>query len=124
MASDTARDKLADLLKPLLPATWVIVPFARNLTRTDKTVVMLHATEIRPAPAAPMGAVEVDYVVSVTSFQTDSTEAQKELDDSVTDLTLALSGQSWVSFRTATPTTVSDYFAWDVNITVISRKEA
>jgi hypothetical protein len=124
LASDTARDALANLLGPLLPDSWVVAPYARTIERIDKTVVMLHATEIRPAPAAPGSSVEVDYVVSVTSPKTDETVAQTALDDDVTTLCLALGSTSWVIFRNATPTTVSSYFAWDVNITVISRKDA
>ena len=124
MASDTARDQLAKLLEPLLPDGWVLAPYAKDPGRVDGVLVMLHATEVRPAPSAPGGAVEVDYTVSVSVPQVDTVVAQSALDDDVTTLTLALAGAPWVMFRNATPSTVYSRFGWDVNITVISRKDS
>lgn len=117
MASDTARDKLAEQLKEHLPHEWVIVPYSKTLERIDKTVVMLHATEIRQSAAA-QGVVEVDYTISVTSPLTDSDRATAALDDDVLTLILTLQAKApGLLFRNATPTTVSDYFAWDINTT-------
>lgn len=120
----TARDRLAEHLKPLLPASWVIKPYSKELERIDKTVVMLHATEIRPAVAAPGSGLEVDYSISVTTPLMDSDAATAALDDDVTDLSLALWSTPWLMYRNANPSLVSNRYAWDINITVITRKDA
>jgi hypothetical protein len=119
----TARDKLAGLLKPLLPRGWAIVPYARNLDALSRTTVMLHATAIRPAPAAPQGAVEVDYVVSVITHLTEPTKASEALDENVLDLMHALDSADWLLIKEATPTEFQKQLAWDITITVITRKD-
>jgi hypothetical protein len=118
----TTREQLAAELKPLLPRTWKIIPYARNLDDANQTRVMLHATDIHPAPA--MGALETDYTITVISPKADPTGAQTDLDDDVLNVLHALDGITWLMFRNASPTVVQDYLSWDINITVITRKDA
>lgn len=117
----TTRQQLVSHVKPLLPRGWKIVPYSRNLDRLAQTTVMFHATEIRPGTS--QGTHEVDFVVSISSPKTDSTNAQIDLDDDVLALVHALDTLPWLMFRQATPTTVQDALSWDVTVTVITRKD-
>ena len=121
-ADQSTRQKLTATLTPLLPKAWKIVPYSRNLDTVERTTVMLHATEIRPAPSAA-GALETDFVISIVSAKADPTAAQEDLDDDVIALVLDLSSMG-VIVRQATPTVVQNNLSWDITITVIARKDA
>ena len=121
-ASQTPREQLAGHLAPLLPKTWKLVPYSRNLDRLESTTVMLHATEIRRGIA--LGALEVDFTISVSSPKSDPTSAQTDLDDDVLALVHKVASTSWLLFRNATPTVVQDFLSWDLTVTVITREDA
>lgn len=124
MAENTTRDQLAAQLRERIPASWVIVPFSRNLDALAKTTVMLHATEIRPSSAA-QGVLEVDYTISVISPLADVTEAQAQLDDDVLALLLSLQSDApGLVFKDAQPALVQNFLSWDISTTIHARKDA
>jgi hypothetical protein len=120
----TSREQLVDLLRPLLPKTWKLVPFSRGLDTPSQVTVMVHATAIRDAPAAPQGALETEFTLSVIDPQTDPERAQGALDDEVLELIHALKAVPFLIWESAEPTLVQDSLSWDIKTTVITRKDA
>ncbi|MET4053588.1 hypothetical protein ABID81_002966 [Frigoribacterium sp. PvP054] len=122
MSDKTTRQQLADALKPALPAAWVLVPYSRNLDVLSKVTVMLHASRIERAPAAPMGALVSQFTITVIDPQDDPTRAWGALDDEVMELIFALD-ELGVQWTAAEPVLVQNNLGWEITIDIVSRKE-
>lgn len=125
MSADlTVREQLVEHLMPLLPATWVVVPYSRNLDSPSRPTLMVHATTIRRAPAAPQGALETEYTLTVIEPQADPTRAQGALDDELLQLITALEAIPYLMWDSAEPVLFQEFYAWDIKTTVITRKDS
>jgi hypothetical protein len=118
----TAREQLVEALRPLLPPTWVVVPFSRNLDVISHPTVMVHASRIERSPAAPLSKHIVTFTVTVLDPQKDPTRGQGALDDEVNELIFALDQITFANFLSAEPSFVQDYLGWDVALEVITGK--
>lgn len=120
----TVRSDLAALLKPLLPKTWKIVPFAEDYTVGTHHVVMLVPQTITRAPEAPMGVLRHTYNVIVIEPKTDPEKAEDSLDDAVGQLLHAIEVTPGIGFSEATRTVWNDSNpSWDISMSVYSQKE-
>lgn len=77
----TPRQQLVDAITPLLPTTWKLIPYQRNVDTVNVPTVMIKQATIAPLPQAPLGALTVDYVATLISPHTDVEKAEAQLDD-------------------------------------------
>jgi len=96
------RTGVTDALKPLLPATWQIVPFAKNLDAITRPVVMLQLEEVQRHPDAPNGARLITYSLLIIEPKNDPGPADDSLDANVINLIDAIDktpGLRWTSAK-------------------------
>lgn len=118
------RHELADVLRPLLPAGWRIVPYERDIDPPSATVVMIRQKRLRFDERA--GRLVAVLILSIISPHTDDTAAAEDaLDDGVNDLLDALLRVAEVRIPSATKTRFGKvkYAAWDIDVeAIIERK--
>lgn len=121
----TVRNDLVQLLTPLLPNTWKIVPTNQNLDVLSQTVVQLKQQSMRPLPAAPTARLEVTYVATVISRHTDIVRAERDLDESVLKFIIALDQLQDVLWSDATKVMANDdkNLAYDITLTIHAKKD-
>lgn len=118
----TPRQTLTGILTGLLPRTWRIVPDERTTDVPSKTKVTLKLSTIRPLPAAPNGAHEIEFVVTVTSRLTDMAKAEDDLDDALVTFTYVLD-EAGIAWSEARKVMDKDRLAYDITLTLTSTKE-
>ncbi|SEM73404.1 hypothetical protein [Cryobacterium luteum] len=116
------RHVLAELLKPLLPLAWRIVPYQVTLDSPATVVVMLKQTRIERTAAAPQGAHDIGFTVTISSPHDDFEKAEDALDDQVNTLIHALDGLG-IAWTTAEKVLDGTRLAYDITLTLISKKE-
>lgn len=121
----TAREELRDFLTPLLPAGWRLVPYADSLDTPDAPTVMLHATTVTRAPAAPLGSFLTTFVASVIEPAIDPQQAEGLLDDELAEFLAALDSASTIVWTSAERVVfgLSELPAWDITLQVITTKD-
>lgn len=120
----TARQQLIEALTPELPETWTVIPYARNVDVLSRPTVMVHVTSIRTLPAAPLGALETEFTITIMDPLSDPSRAQGALDDEVAELIFALRTLTFLRFESAEPTFVQDYLSWDVKVITHTNRKA
>lgn len=123
MVDITPRAWLDAALSPLLPATWKIIPFQKELSTFTAPVVILKQSAITRLPEAPEGAHVVEFTVTVASPHVDREKAEDQLDDNVNALIHAIDtlGIGWT--RADKVAIDNTYIGWDINLSVTSTKE-
>lgn len=116
------RAVLAALLKPLLPTGWKIIDSHRNVDVVRVTTVKLRQLKITRAPAAPDGAHDIEFTVTVTTPFTDPAKAEDDLDGSVNALLHALD-ENRILWTDATKVLDNDHLAYDITVTLTSTKD-
>lgn len=118
------RKALEAQLKPLLPRTWRIVPYQRNLDTIAHTTVMFKQTAIDKLPQAPQGVLIVDLTLTIISHFTDTVKAEDDLDDAVLELCLAMDANPHVIYGRADKVMFDDtHLAYDITIQTTARKD-
>ncbi|GAB3118409.1 hypothetical protein [Glaciibacter psychrotolerans] len=113
------RKDLAALLKPLLPRTWKIVEHQTTTDVLTVTKVTLKQLRIVRTPAAPQGAHDIEFIVTITSALTDPARAEDELDDQVNMLIHALD-RAGIPWSSAAKVLDGDSLAYDITLTLTS----
>ena len=86
MPRQTVRGWVEAQLKPLLPSTWRLVPYQRNLDEVDRVTVMLRLQRVVKLPEAPGGAYQAEWTLTIIQPGQDVTRGQKMLDQQVFEL--------------------------------------
>jgi|GEM_PF-2893902 len=92
MPRQTVRGWVESKLKPLLPRTWKLVPYQRNLDEVDQTTVMLRLQRVTKLPEAPGGAYLAEWTMTVIHPGQDVIRGQKMLDQQLFELLDAILG--------------------------------
>lgn len=122
-ADEAPRHSLKAALEPLLPSTWRIIPYQKNIDKPDTTVVMFKQSEIRPDPKARLTHVLIDMIATIICPLTDQARAEDELDDDVLALVFALH-KSRIAWTTATKVAwAAGTIAYDVSLTLSARRK-
>jgi hypothetical protein len=123
-ASQAPRHALRAALKPIIPETWKIIPYQRDVGVLSQTIVMFKQGAIRPLPAAPIKALQVDMTATIVSPLSDTARAEDELDDDVLSLTFALDelGILWTEARKVLFN--DSNLAYDIDIQLEASKKA
>lgn len=117
------RKALAALLRPKLPRAWKIIPYQTNIDTPDRVVVMLKLESIVRTPAAPLGAHDVKFVVTIVSPLTDVEKAEDALDAQV-DALLHKLDELGIAWTIAEKVKFDDqHLAFDISLTLTSTKE-
>jgi len=123
-AEKTVRQELADLLKPILPKGWVIVPNERAVEGTSHPVLRLSQQSLERHPQAPMGAHLVTFMATVIIPGADYVRSEDVLDDAVNAFLFAvdsLPGGS-VAWGTADKKFFEDALGYEISLTVTVQK--
>lgn len=124
MAYSHPRTVLKELLKPLLPNTWRIIPHETNPDVQNTTVVMLKQESIDRNPAAPQGAHDITFTVTIESPLEGLERAEDILDDQVNLLIHKIDdlGIAWTTAKKVLAPS-SGRLAYDITLTLTSNKE-
>ncbi len=115
----SARTELAEALKPLLPARWVIVPSVRNVDRITVPHVILNASRIEPGPRS--GSLITTFAVSIVEPRQDVDAAENALDEEVAQFIAALLDIEWCHWTPANKSVFEDnYLAWTFDLETIT----
>jgi hypothetical protein len=125
-AEKTTREQLVEALAPLLPKSWKVVPFSRNLDTIAAPTVMVHASRIEKMPEAPGARHTVTFTVSVFDPHDDPSRAQGALDDEVIALIFALDTIRYVKWTSAEASQLGQDgpLGWDITLELSTKKEA
>jgi hypothetical protein len=123
----STRTQIADRLRGLLPAEWLVLATAREFDMPDGTVpavVAVQRSQIAPAPNYAGAWIETFDVWLITTSQVDDPSLEDDL-DALLDTTLeAVDGDRAIALETATRTTYGDrqLHAWQIAIQSISER--
>lgn len=114
----TARQQVADAIKPVLPKSWRLVPYLTTFDALDRVVLMLNPTKVERFPQAPQGTFAITFEATVLHPSKDEAKSLAALDDDVLETIAALDTIAAVNFTDASPVSYSNYFGWLVTFTV------
>lgn len=125
----SAFQTVADAIEQLLPEGWNFTPFEPTSELPDVTTATLKIRNVSRLPAAPLGAYQVEWILTVTSPYPSRERADKELADDLIDFLTNLDTEpslSWIGWTSATKTVGDDLdrLAYDITLTTHTKKEA
>jgi hypothetical protein len=125
-ASTSPREMLATFLAPLLPSGWRITTNEKPLDGIHGTVLQLNQRRIIRTPGAPLGAHDIEFVVTVSMpYNADYQAAEDALDDGISALLFALddlAGGIW-SEADKTIDSQTNRLTYQITLTVTVSKE-
>lgn len=129
MADVNLREFITDALKPLLPPSWTLIPYPRNIDVITKPVAMLKLQTVKRTEAAPQGARTLSYILTVIEPKSDPKAGQDSLDDELIDLLNAIDQLNNVVWKTAERVSFGDpnepgLPAYDITLEISITKEA
>jgi hypothetical protein len=120
--SSNPRDRLAEILRPLIPETWGIEKHTVKTVGTlSKPTVFLDYAGLRPLEEAPLGNLVYELEATVVSHLTDYGKAEEMLDPGALTLARSLDSSTEVSWSRADKRQVQEsYLGWVFTIQLIS----
>lgn len=119
-----ARAYLVAHLAPLLPKTWKLVSTDRNLDVINRITVVLKLQEISRTAAAPRGALTSSWVATIITPKTLPEAAERDLDEAIIDLLLALDGIPQIRWTTASRVLWNaEHQAFDITLESFNAKD-
>lgn len=117
----SVRDDLVSELRTAAGPGVHVIPWQDSADELDRITIMVKQVSLEPLPAAPAGALQVNYVVTIASASIDAQTAETELDEFVPALLADLAPLSWFAWTTATKVLFqSTHLAYDVDAFVIA----
>jgi len=110
---------VADAISGVLPDGWKFTGFEPSADLPDVTSVTLKVRSVRRLPAAPIGHLEVDWILTVTSPYPSRERADPQLFDDLLDFIAALDTiPGWFAWTEANKTVGDDLdrLAYDITI--------
>lgn len=114
----SAREQITEVVAPLLPTAWKLVPYIDSFDQLSQVTVMLHASRIEPHPVTSASAFQLTFEATVADPQKDASRVWDALDDEVMELIAALDAVDSLGFVSAEPLAIGNAFAWNVTFTV------
>lgn len=125
-----AYDLIVETLSGILPDGWKFTDYEpANEELPEVTLLTLKIRSMNRLPAAPLGAMQIDWVLTITSGITSRESADPALAEDVYDFLVLLDstpGLSWLSWTNATKVTASDTYdrlAYDITLTMTTNKK-
>ncbi|WP_144719244.1 hypothetical protein [Agrococcus jejuensis] len=120
-----AREYVAATLRDHLPKSWLVIDVESAPDTLDRTMVRVRNERVRRAADAPLGAYDHTLLVRITSHHDDQPKAERDLEDSLSDLLAVIEdhlGSAWdEAEKVLDPDT--NTLAWDVPVHVITTRE-
>lgn len=116
----TLRKQLSDRLRPLIPKAYTLRPNATQLEQLSGRVLLVKQLRLEPSPAAPVGSLTVEFVLTLVTPLTSPQAAEDQLDDDVTEIVTALDqldDVTWTSAEKVTAGPSDNYLAYDIRLT-------
>ncbi len=123
----SAYQLLADAVEGVLPEGWRLVGYEPIADVPDVTSVTLKIRTVTRLPAAPVGAYQVDWILTVTSPYPSRETADPALFDDLLDFLGALDDIGpWLGWVEATKTVGDDLerLAYDITVRTHTSKGA
>lgn len=119
------RAQLKELLEPLIPDDWRIIPEQRVPEVIERVTVILKLLELVRLPEAPMSHLANSFTVTIASpYVVEQGKAEDQLDDAVRELITALDQMLTVSWSLARKVLVNEKnLGWDITLTMTTKKE-
>lgn len=119
----TIRAQLSELLGPLIPKSWTLISEQRDPGVIARTTVIVKQDRIEKLPEAPLGSLQVSFILTVLTPHEDTSRAEDALDDSVLELTTALDSLAGTNWTSAQKVVAGDYLGYDIALTLITKKD-
>lgn len=122
-----ARDDLVTILQAVLPPSYSIEPYARNVGAIAAPVVMLRLDEFRQSKYAN-GHWDVDAALLLVGPTVEPGNADEDLEDVLEDVLFAIGKSDNLVWTTAKRATYGDpdpmYPAFEITIQITTTKES
>lgn len=123
----STRTQIADRLRGLLPAEWLVLATAREFDQPDGTVpavVAVMRSQIQPAPNYAGAWIETFDVYLITTSQVDDESLEDDLDALLDQALEAIDSDGAIALQQATRTTYGDrgLHAWQIALQSISER--
>lgn len=124
----SAYDQLKTALESIIPSTWKFIPFEALDDRADVVAVTMKVSKIRQLPAAPVGSLQVDWVLTLTSQYTSRETADPQLFDDLIEFVIDLDTHPDLGFLAWTEATKTvagealDRLAYDITVQTHANK--
>lgn len=125
----SAYQQMKTALEGILPQGWKLTPWEPLLDLPDVVSVTMKVRTISRLPAAPLGAYQVDWVLTITAPTTSREGTDPILFDQLIEFVGALddtdNGLSWMGWTEATKTVGDDLerLAYDITVRTRTNKE-
>lgn len=116
----SVRRALIEQIKNIVPDEVHVIDYEDNKDVLDKVTIMVKQRALSPLTEAPIGALRVDYVITVTHPATDPAISEPELDEFVPSFVADLSALSWFGWSTATKVLDGQNLSYDIDAYVIA----
>jgi hypothetical protein len=125
-AVGAVRAYLVDELRPMLPDTWDIKPGESTPATLAKPTLYMDFGGIVPLSAAPMGAVQVNFTLTIADHHADVAMAEDGVDEQIFDLISALDAHPTILWTDAKKIRIpqNNALAWQIDINTTVKKKA
>lgn len=126
----SAYTTLKDAIEEIIPSSWYLVDYEQPVgsKMPDATQVEMKLRTVSRLSAAPGGAYQVEWVITITTQYTSRETADPSLYDDLIDFLYALDtndGLSWLGWTEASKTVGDDLdrLAYDITVRTHTSKE-
>lgn len=116
------RDAVKNIIAPHVPKAWKIVTSERSVDLTKSITVQIKQRQLIRTPAAPNGAHDIDFVLTITSPHEDVARAEDQLDGAVNVLVFALD-DAGIKWDEAKKVENEARLAYDITLTLTTQKD-
>jgi hypothetical protein len=116
------RGAVLDLIKPLLPKTWAVLP-GQMTDSITKTTVALSLNTIERLPQAPISQRIVSYTLTIAVPMAKASETDDRVDDDILTLLNALDDVPGVAWTRAERGVLGQNPGFDITLTFTFEKE-
>lgn len=121
-ATQTVREYVFSILKPLVPADWKTEDgIPSKMHSLSRPLMWLEYTGFEPLPEAPLAKIAAAVDVCIATNRTDVRKGEADADESVAELfEAALASHSFYSIRATKSVFWDAYIGWRLSLTVIT----
>lgn len=116
----SVRDTLVQQIRDVVGTTVHVIEYEDNKDEIDRVTIEVKQRRIAPLPEAPIGALRVEYILTVTAPNVDPSKAEPTLDDFVPSFLDDMRPAAWFGWDEANKTIDGQNLAYDITAFVIA----
>lgn len=116
----SVRDTLVEKIRSVVGPDVAVIDVEDNRDVLGKITIMVKQRRLLPLPAAPNGAMQVEYLITVTHPALSPAVSEPELDEFVPSFLDDMRTESWFAWTDAVKNSDSINLAYDINAWVIA----